>query len=456
MLFRSRKLEKLKSQPELALCFFDWKLDFPEIMNEQVAEKFGFDIVIGNPPYVNIEKIDKTIKDNISKFKTAYQKYDLYVLFYEIALSILKENGTLSFITSNKFLSQGYGLKLRQEFLLYKIDQIINFNNDIFESATVRTCIVQISKMPPSKTHSIRVIDVNNIKDKEKFSNRIIVKVPQKTFDETEDNNFRINLTQQKIELLEKIRKETVQLYDICSVNYGLRPSSETLGLKKDAFIYETKIQDKFKTYFEGKDMGYWLVNSISYLDYQPNNMYNAMFPELFENEKLVGLRTLSDITKLRFIYDNKGYYCNDSVVVITLWSKLKNVEYATIKRTINQENISTSKKYLYHYLQGILNSKIVKFYVNELMYDGTHFYPNHMKVIPIKICESTLQNKIKTIVENIHQLKNVNKDFNTSALEQQIDNLVYKLYDLTYEEVKVVDPDFGLSEEEYAAIKTD
>jgi len=449
-----KDLQKLKNIPDQPLHFFDWKLDFPEVMNEQVTTNVGFDIVIGNPPYVNIEKIDQSIKDNIVKFKTAYQKYDLYVLFYEVALNLLKNKSILSFITSNKFLSQGYGLKLRQEFLLHRIDQIVNFNYDIFESATVRTCIVQISKTPPLVNHNIEVIDVNTIRDKENFTNRIVVDVPQKTFDETEENNFRINLTKEKITLLRKIESNTIVLYDICSVNYGLRPSSEKLGLKKEAFIYATKSKAKLKPYFEGKDMGYWLVNSISYLDYQPDTMYNAMFPELFENEKLVGLRTLSDITKLRFIYDENGYYCNDSVVVITLWNKLINVDYSTVKRLITKEKIVLSGKYSYQFLQAILNSKMIKFYVNELMYDGTHFYPNHMKVLPIKITEMGRQKSIGKIVDKIHSIKNQNKETDTTAEEQEIDNMVYKLYELTYDEVKVIDPACSFTKKEYEAIE--
>jgi len=217
------------------------------------------------------------------------------------------------------------------------------------------------------------------------------------------------------------------------------------------AFFDETKTKSKFKTYFEGKYMGYWLVNSISYLDYQPETMYNAMFPELFENEKLVGLRTLSDITKLRFIYYNQGYYCNDSVAVVTLWYKLKNAEYTTIKRTITKENIATSKNYSYQYLQAILNCKLIKFHVNELMYDGTHFYPNHMKVLPIKISELKNQSQFIKLADKIHSLILENKA--TKNLEQQIDNLVYKLYELSYDEVKVIDPKFGLTEQEYEAI---
>lgn len=295
-----------------------------------------FDVVIGNPPYVNVEKIDKKIKDKINSFKTAYQKYDLYVLFYEKGIDFLKDDGVLNYITSNKFLSQGYGLKLRQLFLKSRIDQIVNFNYDVFESATVRTCIFQLLNSKILEEHSIKIIDVQLKSDKQKFENREYSYLFQSIFNNTEENNFRINLDNHKINLLKEIEKDCIKIEDICSVNYGLRPSSEKLKLKKDAFIFEHNSNKEYKKYFEGKDMGYWLIKSSSYLDYRPDVMYNAMFPELFENEKLVGLRTLSDIGKLRFIYDDEGYYCNDSVVVLTLWNLMNDVEYSTIKRNIN------------------------------------------------------------------------------------------------------------------------
>ncbi|MCB0537537.1 MAG: N-6 DNA methylase [Bacteroidetes bacterium] len=399
----------------------------------------GFDIVIGNPPYVNVEQIDKTIKDNISKFRTAYQKYDLYVLFFEKGIDLLKENGQLNYITSNKFLSQGYGLLLRQEFLTYFIHQIVNFNYDIFEAATVRTCIFHLQKTKSSNA-SIKIIDVGSQKDSDKFSKLLFSYLNQVIFSNTEENNFRINLTNEKIEILDKIQKDSIRVEEIFSVNYGLRPSSEKLGLKKESFIFSNNPSRKYKKYFEGKDMGYWQIKASSYLDYQPDVMYNAMFPALFENPKLVGLRTLSDIGKLRFIYDDEKYYCNDSVVVLVLWHLFSNVQNQTIERNISKERIKTSKQFDYFFVQGILNSKLIKFYVNELLYDGTHFYPNHMKSLPIKNISSSGQKPIVKIVENIHTKLSNEANPDISKLEKQIDELVYKLYDLTEEEIKIIE----------------
>ena len=354
----------------------------------------------------------------------------------------MKENGVLSYITSNKFLSQGYGLKLRELFLKYKINRIINFNYDVFEAATVRTCVFELTKKV-KQDNIIKIIDVNTEKDKYLFDNKAYNYINQHIFLKTDNNNFRINLTKEKIKLLEKIESDTLRVEDICSVNYGLRPSSQKLKLKKEAFIHSSNANGKYKPYFEGKDMGYWLIKNSSYLDYRPDVMYNPMFTELFESNKLVGLRTLSDIGTLRFIYDADGHYCNDSVVVLCLWADFKKVNYQTIRRLISNAKIETSKNYSLEYLQGILNSKLIKFYVNELLYDGTHFYPNHMKQLPIKI-KSNLFNEIEKLVLAIRF------DNDNELLISKLDNLIYKVYNLTHKEVLIIDPTFSLTQEEY------
>ena len=186
--------------------------------------------------------------------------------------------------------------------------------------------------------------------------------------------------------------------------------------------------------------MGYWKIKESKYLDYNPETMYNPMFKELFDNNKLVGLRTLSDITKLRFIYDDEQMMCNDSVVVLTLWYLFKDVDNITVKRTINVEKINCSKNYNYYYLQGILNSKLMKFYFNELFYDGTHFYPNHMKLLPIVPIENNKDEKVSEIVEQIHNKQKINLDIDINDLLIKLNSEVYRLYNLNNEEIKLIE----------------
>jgi hypothetical protein len=434
-----KKLKELKrSNTKL---FFLWKLNFADVF-----EKGGFDVVIANPPYVNVEKIDDVIKKSIHNFKTAYQKYDLYVLFYEKSISLLRDKGVLMFISSNKFLSQGYGFLLRQYLLKFEINTIINFNFNVFESAVVRTCIFQLTKKEP-KNNEVRIIDVNNINDKYKFSEENYNYIDQDVFEKTEENNFRINLTGDKIKLLDKIKNDCLRIEDACSVNYGLRPSSEKIDRRKEYFIKTSNPTGSYKKYFEGKDMGYWRIKKSYFIDYRPDVMYNPMFIELFEGEKLVGLRTLSDIGKLRFIYDDEGLFCNDSVVILTPWYLFKDIDYPTIQRNITEEKINISQKYSIKYLQAILNSKIIKFYVNELLYDGTHFYPDHMKSLPIRISGEKEQkplidlvDKILIITKSDDYLEDLIKQAKVRDIERQINELVYKLYDLTPREIKIIE----------------
>ena len=188
--------------------------------------------------------------------------------------------------------------------------------------------------------------------------------------------------------------------------------------------------------------MGYWVVKNKYYLDYRPDVMYNPMFPELFENKKLIGLRTLSDIGKLRFIFDTEDLYCNDSVVIVMQWFRLEKVTNNTIRRFISAEKVKTSRNYSYELLQGILNSKLIRFYFNELMYDGTHFYPNHMKSLPIALINETLHDVTSRIEELVIEARNLNAS-NTNrsndGVSKNIDELVYQLYELTPEEIDII-----------------
>lgn len=429
----------------------DWKLHFWEIFKNQ----WGFDIVIGNPPYINIYDINKNLKKQYSKYKTAYQKYDLYVLFYEKWIDLLRQRWNICFITSNKFLSQWYWLKLRHLFLNNKINTIINFNYDIFDNATVRTLIFLLEKNYIDN-NLIKIIDINSFKDSNKFIKLKYTIIKQSIFNDTDENNFRINLTKEKIQIIEKIKNDSIKLENICSVNYWLRPSSKDWKLWKNDFIYDYSNNWNYVKYAEWKDLWYWKIKNNMYLNYSPNIMYNPMFIELFENNKLVWLRTLSDIWKLRFNYDDKWVFFNDSVVLLTLWYLLEWVNNITINRTINDEKITTSKNFSYKYLQGILNSKIIKFFVNELLYDWTHFYPNHMKQLPIKQIYSQEQ---KPFIQKVNKILTITSKENYNPknppqeqidLENEIDVMVYKLYELTYDEVLIVDPEFWLSKDEY------
>jgi adenine-specific DNA-methyltransferase len=111
-------LYKIKKDKKEQLNYFDWKLDFPEIMNEQIAENVGFDIVIGNPPFIDSVKMTQIMPDYRNELKNRYRSangnWDLYVVFVERGLSLLKNWGKFTFIIPNKILSVPYAITVRE------------------------------------------------------------------------------------------------------------------------------------------------------------------------------------------------------------------------------------------------------------------------------------------------------------------------------------------------------
>ena len=140
-------IKKLKADPDEPFDHFDWKLDFPEVLNPQVAKNnFGFHIVIGNPPYVQLQKDGgKLAKMYEGKgYETFVKTGDIYSLFYEKGFGILQTDGILTYITSNKWMRAGYGKSTRKFFLeKTSILQLIDIGDTpIFENATTYTNIL--------------------------------------------------------------------------------------------------------------------------------------------------------------------------------------------------------------------------------------------------------------------------------------------------------------------------
>lgn len=200
-----KKLEKLIEQPDEPLNFFDWKLDFPDILNKAINPNPGFDIVIGNPPYVSTKGVSEKDK------KVLQQKFgfadDLYNHFYFKGIQLLKEKGTLAYISSKTFWTIQTKKNLRELILKNKLLQLVDTANP-FESAMVDTCITILQKETASD-YEIKFIDIYNGWNykKEYIVNKCIYKnIVNNVFFEPNELNMKI---------YEKIAQKIKPLIDI-------------------------------------------------------------------------------------------------------------------------------------------------------------------------------------------------------------------------------------------------
>lgn len=522
------KLQKLKKNPNETLHFFDWKLDFPEIMNEQVADKVGFDIVIGNPPYIG-EKGNEIIFQEVQKTKLGKNYYtrwmDYFYFFFHQGINITKNHGTINYITTNYFFTSTGGQNLR--FDLKKrtsVLNLINFNEfKIFESATGQHNAITLLKKSNNKNHICDSINVTNklitnsynlksiLERNEK--NVSIQKVSQEQLFEGVDNQIRIEgkgeLNHSSINIsniLQKMNVDSQQLGVLTKITMGIVSLSDTLSdkhIKKFNFkgnkgdgIYvlnkkeleELKLSDADKTkfikpFFKNSDIKKYFSKekndlSLIYLkdEGEPIILPNGL-KEHFEKYKdiIVGLKDnflkneiAASVVKKWYANGNyfvlftpkKESYFSGEKIVAPYRSKSNDFAY-------NDKNFYASKDVAFilpnnktvnlKSLVCILNSKLVYkwlYFKGKRKGQTLELYANPLSSIPIKNSDNL--NVFENLYQQILELKTKKQD--TTDLEQQIDNLVYKLYELTYDEVLVVEPEFAerMSREEYEGLKVE
>ena len=460
----------IKDKEFLKDLAFDWEKEFPEIFKNG-----GFDIIIGNPPYVRQESI-KEIKPYLEQNYRVYTGVaDLYCYFYELGYNLLKDDGYLGFITSNKWFRAKYGEKLR-EFLLNNTEfyNIVDYNGTkVFEGATVDSNILIFKKnRVKNSIFSLQIADTIPIEyEQEKLSKESFIFINQ-----NEDS------IKEKIERIGKPLKE----WDI-NINRGI-----TTGLN-DAFIIDKETRDKLleedyknseiiKPLLKGKDIekyninyaDFYLINSHNgkagkgatdienypqikkWLErFEPKlskradkgktpfNLRNCAYLKEFEKEKIVWQRVTKENT---FALAEKDTFILDSMAFLS--------------------NIEKEKKYLL----GILNSKLIYFYLNQY----THKYGNngfllsnqYVEKLPIKPYnnEIELENKVDLILENNKKLSSYkellgrakkNKKYDEivdleklvektqdeiKKLDYEINQMVYKIYELTVDEIKIIE----------------
>jgi len=427
---------------------FKWDQEFKQIMDEG-----GFDVVIGNPPYVRPENVPKEERDyylNSQKYDKFFGRFDVYILFIEKALKLLKPKGYFSFIIPNSFLNQNYSKVLREWIIKdFRIMGIVDLSQvKVFEAAEVNTCILVLQKSKPPKNNLVRIIKPSSLLN---LNQSKVVSLQQGIFLNTPQFMIRTDLNESKINIIRKISKDTLVVSKIFYVVIGSVPHDTKTGASKDRLISSAKLGDSFKPYLEGKDMSrYRLSWRNIYLNYQPKLMHRPKFPELFENEKLI-IRNISTKEGLLGVYDKEHFYTNDTVSLCVPWFRLKN---ANIKgKHISIEMLENSEKYNLLYCLGLINSKVLNFYFKHILSSTLHVYPEAIRNLHIKITSNSQQQSLIDLVKRMLSLnKRLNEIGDKKTDERQrieeeikktdaeIDELVYKLYGITESEKKIIE----------------
>ncbi|HMT74193.1 MAG TPA: TaqI-like C-terminal specificity domain-containing protein [Chitinophagaceae bacterium] len=425
---------------------FEWRFEFPEVLNDD-GDFVGFDVVIGNPPYIsawemheNDEKQREAIKNIVKNGSILTGHWDLYMAFILLSIEIGKPNSYNTYIIPNPFLREKYAASLRKHLL----DEMELLNITLFETSNVfdevaRRTIIYLFKNAPNIKSNVDIFETNTAEFRIDFKNTI-----NKTeWRKSNDYRFNTNSDNNISSLLEKIEANSYRLGNICYVNYGAQVSSKIKGsFKKDEVVGKIK-KGNSKKFVEGKDVHRWeLAYRNLWLDYRKDEMYGSRFEELFETEKLLTRKISDKGHRVAATFDNNGYYTDDGCVIAALFSSLKNV---LPEKTYFGYEV-TDQEYDLNFVLSQLLSSIVTFYfknrfsTESLQGETSHTYPKSVRALPVVNASIEQQKEIASLAKNILKLKNKDVNVDIIEFENEIDKLFYKLYGLSELEIELLE----------------
>jgi len=448
------KLEDVKRfQRTNTSPFFLWNLNFADVFRE----KRGFDVVIANPPYVSHDKIENKIALK-RRFKSYEPFADIYCYFVELGVDVLRDEGILCFITSNSYLRATYGGPLRSFLSASGVKlELVNIEDfQVFESAIVNTAVLLFRKGESMLITDCRVasailprgVEFSDFVDQHAF------RLPQSDFD---DKSWSL-VSSEWVAIRKKIESAGKTLEQLgTKIRLGLATganqafvideTTRTALLKKD-----TKNAEIIKPVLRGRDVRrYYYEEPTKYLIVSHNGIdVPKDYPTIYQYLKSFGLtfrqrgaqgRHWTNLRACSFIDDFKEEKL--------IWIELTDTpRFALCSDTVYLLNTAyfllPPKEFDAKYLLAILNSTVMAFYLSLLAATsgmGTLRWINvYVKEFPIPSVDKATRRKITNIVEKVIEVKQQSSDSDTTELEKQIDQLVYKLYDLTPDEIAVVE----------------
>jgi hypothetical protein len=454
---------------------FEWRFEFPEVLDDN-GDFLGFDIVIGNPPYVQQRKS----KGNTALFSRWYSVYsgtaDLSIFFFEKAFNLLKENGQFAFINTNKFFNTEYGKLLRTYLSQFRMNKIVNFELvPIFDEALVSSVILTMDKSIPNL--SFEYLEFNN------------EDITQEKFDSRKENNFVIidnSLLSNDFWLFSRIEEQAIiskmkkqgniiSSFDSIQIKRGITTGYDAAFIINDtSTLFDSHLA---KSFLRGRDIHRYKI--------EKNNLKLLFVPwhyPLHEDESISGASELAEDT-FKNKYNNEYQHLQSFKTELSNRNKSetgKRYEWYALQRCAasyyplfdeekivwglisggwdfafdKKGNLLTSSSFFLtsdtlplKFILALFNSKLYQFYfsiVGEKTAGGAYVFkkttiekfliPNNLSKI------GELAEKVEQILkEDSLEIKNEIEE-ETYNISCEIDQLVYQLYDLTEEEIKIIE----------------
>ncbi|MEH2323711.1 MAG: N-6 DNA methylase [Nostoc sp.] len=493
--YQNNKLNLLDEDTAYRVNIFDWKSAFSNIMKQG-----GFDVVIGNPPYIRIQALKEWASLEVKFYKKQYVSasqgnYDIYVIFVEKGLNLLKKDGYLGFILPHKFFNAQYGESLRRLISEGKfLEKIVHFGDQqVFPKVSTYTCLCFLSKTKQSEVSFIQVKDLLKWIINENAEETLVIdkSLTSQTwdfgksknsvlFDKFNNDKF-ISLSQLKTNISQGIRTSANEIYVVDFIRQEdnlLQVYSKALNkivtiesnltslflqgreIKPYQLLYSSKLliipyeqtngnvhlinEDKFRNNYPLTFA--YLMQTKQFLENREKgkmlglDWYAYIYPKNIELMKKPKILVPDIANRASFAWDEKGDYAFTS-------------GYGIILKNNVQESIK--------YILGLLNSKVLDFYLKNISTTirGGFFryFTQFIEQLPIRLIDfsnSQEKNIYNQIIQLVEQMLALHKQLNQAqtppakkriqqqikATDRQINQLVYELYGLTDEEILIVE----------------
>jgi len=398
------------------------KLQEPQV---EYGLNAGFDVVIGNPPYVMLQNLQtrEVFDYALAKFSSAKYKIDTYQLFIEQSVKLLKNGGLLGFITPNTFLKNIHAEPLRK-FILENtiINEILLFNYSVFAEASVDTCVFIFEKGTVSKKSEL-VVNLSEVP----FEVKQISQVKQSLFAENNRTDFNLLISDGDSEVLNKIAKKSKPLNTYCGAYFGIQT------FDRGKYVSEEKENKHYEPIIDGWNIEpYFLKPSKEFVNYIPSSIKSGGSETIYRQDRIC-IRQIGASPIATFVPAN----------IFTL-NTIYNVY-------LKEKNIADIK-----FILGIINSNATRFFWKKNNSDEKKTFPKVKKeaILSIPVPEIKDKSLHDEIVKLVNQLLKLNEEKAEAKLqtkinqqrgkiaycESRINEIVYQLYGLNEDEIKIVE----------------